>query len=836
MKKHNKYIFSIVSFICFSTSVTIAKETWWPEQKLPAQIIRVSPANLSERNLVQSISGLAARAVNAETNDELIWTNVSGIAYNYYLSKWLTRTSVQDNGNIGLWNLVDRYTAKGIIKGYVLYKDGDYSVNFATIYASLYSAILVEENLETTAIAHGLTLKYDARPLSTTASYTTTWFNTVKNSLNNNMIVTISPTDYRQREMAITNNCMVYWGVDDFYKSVLAWLEPNSPLVGWNEGDEGTAINACSQYGMFTTGATIVNLSILSAGAKNLPIAKAKNVNPVDIDFSTKKNYLSYVMSDGGNMMIQATSMALSDEYRANVDIHNLPMSWASCPVNLIQMVPDSWNLFTEQSAATPGSLTEFNGGLYIDLHGLLRASNTETIRREYAGLVNQKLKLSGIKVFGCMTRDIDSDEALKAYQIYADSIEGLVGIIAIQYVPYNGGNGALYWVTNKAGKHIPVLTARYYLHNENPNYVNMGGPVTIANCVNNTTATTEESFDWTIVHAWSYYTKDASGTISDAESTDSGAIRGVTPSMWSKSMSNNVSTISIEELLWRVRMKYYPLETAEIIRTYTPDSSDTNFTYPDSLEIDFSNLSSSSTDMTTATSPNNWYSASKHFWTSQYCYAQNVTSIPYIGKSIRFGASTLENTGSATTPLLNLTANANEDVVLRISAGCGSTKGGALDIKIDNTLIGRIDTKTNGDSGDNGTTFGSKMYTFDFVLPTDIATNRSTVSLTHSRSISGEYIYINQFNIFRRDKVTNKTANVNSTKPTCYIDSEGLLIVKNTDKNATIEVYNISGVLIHKSDASSSPTKIFLQTKNQKFLLVKITDASGTYNHKLTN
>lgn len=453
MKKHYNYIFSIVAFICFSTSVTIAKDTWWPEQKLPTQIIRVSPANLSERNLVQSISGLAARAVNAGTNNELIWTNVSGTAYNYYLSKWLTRTSVKDNGNISLWNLVDRYTAKGIIKGYVLYKDGDYSVNFATIYASLYNAILVEESLETTAIAYGLTLKYDARPLNTTASYTTTWFNTVKNSLNNNMIVTISPTDYRQREMAITNNCMVYWGVDDFYKSVLAWMEPNSPLVGWNEGDEGTAINACSQYGMFTTGATIVNLSILSAGTKNLPIARAKNVNPVDIDFSTKKNYLSYVMSDGGNMMIQATSMALADEYRANADIHNLPMSWANCPVNLIQMVSDSWNLFTEQSAATPGSLTEFNGGLYIDLYGLSRASDTEAIRREYAGLVNQKLRSSGVKVFGCMTRDIGSTEALKAYQIYADSIEGLVGIIAIQYVPYNGGNGALYWVTNKAGK-----------------------------------------------------------------------------------------------------------------------------------------------------------------------------------------------------------------------------------------------------------------------------------------------------------------------------------------------------------------------------------------------
>lgn len=350
-----------------------------------------------------------------------------------------------------------------------------------------------------------------------------------------------------------------------------------------------------------------------------------------------------------------------------------------------------------------------------------------------------------------------------------------------------------------------------------------MGGPVTVANCVNNTTATTDESFDWTIVHAWSYYTKDASGTISDAESTDSGAIRGVTPSIWSKSMLNNVSTISIEELLWRVRMKYYPLETAEIIRTYTPDSSDTTYVYPNSLEIDFSNLSSSSTDMTTATNPNNWYSASKHFWTSQYCYAQNVTSIPYIGKSIRFGASTLGNTGSATTPLLNLKANANEDVVLRISAGCGSTKGGALDIKIDNTLIGRIDATKNGDSGSNGTTFGAKMYDFEYVIPTAYATGASTISLTHSRSAVSEYIYINRFKVFRRNKLT---ANNTETVDNIQIKFENnTLKITGISTKTLIQVYSALGqLLISKMTTSDMNINLGDIRKNQ-LLIIKASD-----------
>lgn len=834
MKKSIAIFVYIFLLLGVSVSFAEGKETWWPEQKLPQQIIRVSPANLSERNLVQSVSGFAARAVNAGTNDELIWTTVSGSAYNYYLAKWLLRTSVQDHGSISVWSLVDRYKTKGIVKGYVLYTEGDYSVNFATIYASLYDAVLVEESFEATAIAHGLTLKYDARAYKTTASYTQTWFNSVKSLLNNKMIVTIAPTDYRQREMAISNNCMVYWGVDDFYKSVLAWMEPNCPIVGWNEGDEGTAINAGSEYGIFTTGATIVNLSILSAGSKQVPVAKVENVNPCDLDFSEKKNYLSYVMSDGGNMMIQTTGMALADEYRANPDINNLPMSWASCPVNITQMVPDAWNLFTQQSYPTPGSLTDFNGGLYPDLYGLSRGSSTESIRREYAGLINRKLKSTGVKVFGCLTRDIGSDEAKKSYQIYADSIEGLVGIIAIQYVPYNGGNGAIYWVTNKKGNHIPVLTAKYYLHNENNNYVNMGGPVTIANCVNATTAVSEESFDWTIVHAWSYYTKDANGNISDAESTDSGAIRGVTPSMWSKSLMNNINIVSIEELLWRLRMKYYPLETAEVIRTYNPDTSDSTFEYPDSLIIDFSNFSSSTTDMTAAANPNNWYSSTKHFWTSQFCYAQNVTSLPYIGKSIRFGGTTFENTGTAVTPLLNLKPENDEEVVLQISATNGSTKGGKLEIKVDDTIVATINPLKDGDSGENGTTFGSKMYSFEYVIPAETGTEHSTITLTQSRLSTSEYIYINEFKLFRRKKMTSMVEKFQNDLTITKMDKD-IFQIKGLTGTETVEVYNTVGRLIEKQQAGKEG-KICLNAISDKVLIFRVSDNSNVCVYKVLN
>ncbi|MBZ4192274.1 GxGYxYP domain-containing protein [Niabella beijingensis] len=561
------------------TAFSQGQESWWPEQKLPTQIIRVSPSNLAQRNLVQSVSGLAARAVNAGTNNELVWTNVSGAAYNYYLSGWLARTSVADNGNITVWNLVDRFKNKGVVKGYVLYTEGDYSVNFATLYASMYDAILVEAGLESTAIAHGLTLKYDARPLNSKTSYTQAWFDGIKGALNNKMVVTIAPNDYRQREMAISNNCMVYWGVDDFYNTILSWMKPNSPVVGWNE-NEGPAVVACSKYGMFTTGATVVNLSVLSAGAKQLTPPKVTNINPRTLDFSTGRHYHSFVLSDGDNMMIQATSLPLIPEYWGNPDINNVPMNWTNCPVNLSEMIPDAWNYFVN-TTTVPGNLIEFGGGYqYPDYFAQSRDGDAVTIQREFAEIVNKRMKATGTKVFSFITRNsLSSAEALGAYQIYAETIDDLVGIVAIQYIPYNAGGGNIYWVTNKQGKHIPVFTAKYQMWADLNQYPNSGNPAVIASLINSAAnQSPTPTIDWTIVHAWSYFKKDAGGNISDAVSTDAGALRGVTPVTWAKALlDTNINVVSIEELLWRLRMKYYPAETQAVIDGF-PQPLSTNF------------------------------------------------------------------------------------------------------------------------------------------------------------------------------------------------------------------------------------------------------------------
>jgi hypothetical protein len=52
----------------------------------------------------------------------------------------------------------------------------------------------------------------------------------------------------------------------------------------------------------------------------------------------------------------------------------------------------------------------------------------------------------------------------MDAYQIYVDELEDIAGIVAVQYAPYHGGLGDVYWFKNKKGIEIPVVTATYTL------------------------------------------------------------------------------------------------------------------------------------------------------------------------------------------------------------------------------------------------------------------------------------------------------------------------------------------------------------------------------------
>jgi hypothetical protein len=182
---------------------------WWPTQAMPKALVRTKnqsefPApRASCEMMVQSVAGLAAKAVNEGRSDEMVWV---GIEDNVDVEDWFARRlqrqpQLEMRGTFGPWELVDRYAKQGLIKGYILYRADssrgetsqhrpgmDCSVNVATSLAGLLDGIIVDESLEAEARAHGLALLLDVR------HKTQAWcFATYQDRFNRRMVCTQDP-------------------------------------------------------------------------------------------------------------------------------------------------------------------------------------------------------------------------------------------------------------------------------------------------------------------------------------------------------------------------------------------------------------------------------------------------------------------------------------------------------------------------------------------------------------------------------------------------------------------------------------------------------------------
>src|SRR5205823_3686722 len=144
------------------------------------------------------------------------------------------------------WDLVDRFARRGIIKGYILYRldnsagqinehraGMDLSVNVATSLAGLLDGILIDESLQAQAKKHNLKILLDAREKSQA------WcLQTYKGKFNPRLLCTQDPRKPHVRDLAIAQRAFCLYGNDKTWSEALGWLEPLSPIIGWNGGDE----------------------------------------------------------------------------------------------------------------------------------------------------------------------------------------------------------------------------------------------------------------------------------------------------------------------------------------------------------------------------------------------------------------------------------------------------------------------------------------------------------------------------------------------------------------------------------------------------------------------
>lgn len=534
---------------------------WWPEQHVPdSYVICSQPLNRPETVLAQSAAGLAARAVNNGQYDRMIWVESNRQIYDKWLRNTCRNLHLHKDGYRDVWQIVSSLMEHNIVKGYVLYSQDNASLNSATVHAGMLDAVLIDQSLKTKADMIGLQMLYDAR----FESQKDCW-QQLGDSLNRRMTIAMNPKLPYNRDLAIAHQTMVYYGVDSLYREILSKTEPLTPVVGWNAGPESGHIAPPSNYALFNTASDYCsNLTFLSAGSRYINLSKAKSIDPKNIDFSKTGSFHAFMMSDGDNMQWTMDSF-FSKEYYLHPACDRIPVNWTTCSANISQMSPATWNEIVRLQKST-SSLVEFSGGyLYPDVFANKYPDRWEKLR-QFARQTGEHMEYLGISVLNLMIlNDVSSDDAMRVYKIYAEEIKGLTGIVVLQYNPYHAGHGAVYWVKDRDGIEIPVVTPRYSLWGK-ASGKGFGKPDQIADMINRRSEN-EESMDWTIVHAWSRYTKDKSGQIIDADNNDRAAIRGVEAIEWcADNLSPSIHIVSLEELLWRIRMKHNPEITKGII------------------------------------------------------------------------------------------------------------------------------------------------------------------------------------------------------------------------------------------------------------------------------
>lgn len=567
------------------------EDRWWPVQAMPKAVVRTTnqqdfpEPRVALQMMLQSVAGLAAQAVNEGRGQELVWVN-NGEGD---LEKWYARLiarcpDLATPGSFAPWDLVDRYAKQGIIKGYILYRGDksegdngrnrpgmDCSVNIATSLAGVLDGIIVDEALEKEAKAHGLKRLLDVR------DKTELWcFQTYQNQFNRRIFCLQDPRMPHSRDLAIAQRVFTDYGSDDSIRQALAWMEPLSPIVGWNSGDEFGNTDLFTSYGDFETATDwCLNLPVLMAGTEKMDLPKVKTFDPRRIDWKDSRSGVAFVDTDGDNVQWFEGNFASNPGYWGNSGRGTIPFGWSCCFDHLAQLIPEAIE-YTMDTRTVNDSFIEWGGGYYYPDHfARLRAERWEllaTHARRTWGL----MKMTNTRIIGFNFAQFDSPDAHKACEVFAAQTDGLLAILAFQYSAYEAGAGKTFWVKDRNGIEVPVISARYSTWANENSRERAGTPAKVAREIRQTVQDTAPSqlprYDWVIAHVWSYF-RNASGTDENAENMpqgnagSQGGVCGYTPVIWcAERLPASIRIVSPEEMVWRIRMKHDPSQTQELI------------------------------------------------------------------------------------------------------------------------------------------------------------------------------------------------------------------------------------------------------------------------------
>ena len=266
------------------------------------------------------------------------------------------------------------------------------------------------------------------------------------------------------------------------------------------------------------------------------------------------------------------------DSYWGNPERGKIPHGWSFCFAHLAQLCPQAID-YALTTRKPNDWLIEWGGGYYFPDHfGRKRTNRCELLAR-HARRTWAQMKAVNTRIIGFNVAQYDSAEARLAYQAFAGETDSLLAILVFQYAPYEAGAGTTFWVKDRNGIDVPVITARYSIWEHANNRERAGTPAKIARemakTVEKMPADQLPRYDWVICHAWSWF-KKSPGSDENAENmpqenaATQGGVRGYSPVTWcAERLPPTVRVVSPEELVWRIRMKHDPSQTKKLISQF---------------------------------------------------------------------------------------------------------------------------------------------------------------------------------------------------------------------------------------------------------------------------
>lgn len=525
--------------------------------------------------LAQSIAGLVNRDVS-KTYQTAVWLRDEAALESYKASLgYLNSMGINEFGGCTAIQLTQYGELAPVINKYILVDvvTNPESAVYATVASPHLDAYILDVR-DQNLVPGSHTMALDARQKTTQNAW-----DEYKDKVSRKGLVVMPVQTGELRDFAITNKFFVinlnkHQGEPsrgqnvELFKTILASLEPASPIYGWEQGvGEDAFVEPVTRYGhVMIPYDWVFNTSLTSYNYKSRQTSTlAKVTNPQFIDFaSPKKKFVSFYLSDGDNVQWMMNNFEDTNYYQ-HPDAKDTKLTFGFPVANLAMIAPAQFDRLMAMQNPQNTLMENLGGGYYyVDKFGEL--GDRSAVLRKMATNLASHMRQHRVKVLGLVAKDVKSPAAQEAYAEYIKANDQLEGIVVIQYDPYAGGKGDILWFKNGQGYDIPVVTVRYSIWNfGGSNQEDQGTPAYIASKIN--TASDDSPFSVVSVHAWSKFSDIGESTDPLAENAPGGAVVGAgAAKLCQNRFADDTQVVNMQELIWRIRMHYRPEQTKDIL------------------------------------------------------------------------------------------------------------------------------------------------------------------------------------------------------------------------------------------------------------------------------